>query len=148
MSNDPTPPDDVKSLAEERANYVNRPERLIPVDEQLALRGWCVNTSGHLVELPKDRRAATADPGAAEAAEKEATAAAKQAEADAVSAKKAAVQAEKLAAAGRNEAAEARVAKLQAQGRADGQDDDDEKKPSRRPRERAVSPPAENTAGD
>lgn len=147
------PPQDVEALAVERDNYVRqgRPERAIPVDEQLALRGWCVNTGGNLVQLEKDRRAATADPAEADAAAKEAAAAAKKAEADAVEAQRAADRAAKLAAAGRNESEEARVAKLQAKGRADGQDDDEEqpaKGRSRRPRERAVSPPAENTAGD
>lgn len=45
--------DIVRALAVERASYMRagRPERCISVDEQLAIRGYCVDKAGDLVKL-------------------------------------------------------------------------------------------------
>lgn len=48
----------VVALAEERAAYLKsgKADRILPVDEQLALRGWCVDTDGNLVRVDPERR--------------------------------------------------------------------------------------------
>lgn len=47
------PPAHVIALARERNMYVaqGRPERGIPIDDEMGKLGWCVDTNGDLVEV-------------------------------------------------------------------------------------------------
>ena len=59
------PSDWVRALAAERAGYLRggKPERIAPVDEELAREGWCVDGDGDVIPLgersdpaPRSRR--------------------------------------------------------------------------------------------
>ena len=54
----------VAALARERDGYIRsgRPDRAIPVDEQLARRGYCVNDAGDLVKLDEQGEAPDTTP--------------------------------------------------------------------------------------
>jgi hypothetical protein len=53
MSKDEEPDRIVLALAHERQSYIlsGRPDRVMPLDEQLALRGYCVDAKGQVVKL-------------------------------------------------------------------------------------------------
>jgi len=60
----------VAGLARERDGYIRtgRPDRAIAVDEQLALRGVCVDQSGQIVPIPEPDLNAVDDTRAPDAA--------------------------------------------------------------------------------
>jgi hypothetical protein len=137
------PSNDVMALANERDQYASsgRHDRVIAVDEQLALRGYVVNTKGDLVGLDKDRRAAHQDPKAAEKEADKLERAAERAEDKAEDAKAKATDAEKLAAEKAEAAKKARLDQTVAQQKAAGDDDEDGKdKPKLTAKERAQPP--------